>query len=125
MRCAEFLRVLNSKLEQSVGGLEAVELAKVEKKKSKLAATASKGAKNESETSSKRVRATERRPNGLQFMSVLGLTDAALSKTSLQLLTTTLKLTVASLTELDISYAYTGTILKILEFYRVYSYLLL
>jgi hypothetical protein len=41
-------------------------------------------------------------------MSVLGLTDAALSKSTLELLKTTLKLTVASLTELDLTYAYTG-----------------
>ena len=110
MRCADFLRVLNGKLEQSVSGLEAIELAKVDKKKIKVSAVSGKNVKHESETASKRVRATERRPNGLQFMSVLGLTDAALSKSSLQLLTSTLKLTVASLTELDISYSYSGII---------------
>lgn len=110
MRCADFLRVLNGKLEQSVSGLEAIELAKVDKKKMKVSTAPGKHVKHESETASKRVRATERRPNGLQFMSVLGLTDATLSKSSLQLLTSTLKLTVASLTELDISYSYSGII---------------
>ena len=41
-------------------------------------------------------------------MSVLGLTDACLSKTSIDLLRVTLALGAASLTDLDLSFSFTG-----------------
>jgi len=109
MRCAHFLKALNAKLEQYATGGEAMEL--IEKKSSKRG-----GAKSSAEPVSTRVRGVERRPGGLQLMSVLGLTDAGLSKASIDLLRVTLKLSVASLTDLDLSFSFIGELYFILKF---------
>ena len=43
-------------------------------------------------------------------MSVLGITDACLSRASIDLLKTTLSLSIASLTDLDLSFSYMGSL---------------
>jgi hypothetical protein len=105
MRCHEFLRILNLKLEQYALGINAIEFAE---KKLKAKANSKTLKTSSIEMTSKRVRPIERRPGGLQLMSVLGLTDACLSKKSIELLATTLKLSISSLTDLDLSFSFTG-----------------
>lgn len=105
MRCHEFLRILNLKLEQYALGVNAIEFAE---KKQKAKANSKPSKTSSIEMTSKRIRAIERRPGGLQLMSVLGLTDACLSKKSIESLATTLKLSISSLTDLDLSFSFTG-----------------
>jgi len=106
MRCHEFLRILNLKLEQYALGINAIEFA--EKKQKAKANSKTSKTSSSIEMTSKRIRAIERRPGGLQLMSVLGLTDACLSKKSIELLATTLKLSISSLTDLDLSFSFSG-----------------
>ena len=104
MRCADFLKILNEKLRQVKRSTSTLCLTE---KNTTLRAYQKQY--NTEQASSARIHTVERRPGGLQAMSVLGLTDACLSRTSIDLLKTTLKISISSLTDLDLSYSFLGS----------------
>jgi hypothetical protein len=100
MCCNNFLKVLNSSYAQETddaGGSKATG-GKAAAGKAKAAGPAVKG--------SGRIRPVDKREGGLQLLSVFGLTDAQLSKESIDLLSKTLLYTTASLTDVDLSRCY-------------------
>ena len=81
MRCHDFLKILNAKLEQSgAGGFESGGDGSKKAQQKHGGKGKDQGKKGGVELTSTRVRGIERRHGGLQLMSVLGITDSCLSR---------------------------------------------